>query len=120
MSVTRWAHVASHTASCIAKGSMMPQDGLDMASDSSRLPLKITKNSLNIYYFCLCLYGSNKGSQDGIRSLSDGTKTLMMDLICCSAAFKLAQDVSNSAMSCRYGGLILRYGLQICSKTLLV
>ena len=36
---------------------MLPQDGLDMASDSSRLPLKITsllfkitRNQLKIYY----------------------------------------------------------------------
>ena len=104
----------------------MPQDGLDMASDSSRLPfkltsllLKITRNQLKIYYFCLCLDCSNKDSQDGIRSSSDGTKMPMMDLICCSAAFKLAQDVSNSVMPCRYDGLIFRYGLQICSKTFL-
>ena len=97
----------------------MPQDGLDMASDSSRLPLKIIKNLLKIYFVCLCLYCSNKDSQDGIRSSSDGTKMPMMDLICCSAAFKLAQDVSNSVMSCRYDGLIFRYGLQICSKTFL-
>ena len=35
--------MASITLSCISEGSMMPQDGLDMASDSSRLAIEIIK-----------------------------------------------------------------------------
>ena len=68
--------MASITLSCISEGSMMPQEGLEMASDSSRLALKIIKNQWKIYNVCFCLYFSNKDVQDGIRSSSDGKKCL--------------------------------------------